>query len=225
MKRVIFYAALCCALMACGGAKTNSESADSKTDASVSETPASAKTTFADFEKGDYKIYALRGKVSNVEYDYKSDGYTRQIAFGSDGHVTADDGEILDLGRNDFENQFVRDANDNIINIDLDEEGFGTSLTYNGKGLLHVYKHTTEESEYEEKFIYNDDCEIVSVSEEYTYYFDEGVGHNTTYNYTIQERDSHGNWTKAKLDKETKHDSGSTEKQSSEITRKITYFD
>ncbi|MCQ2250341.1 MAG: hypothetical protein MJZ66_04455 [Bacteroidales bacterium] len=223
MKKLIIPAVLCCALMACGGAKTNSESADSKTDASATEaaakTEASApkKSQMADFEKGDYKIYALRGKVSKVTYEYD------YIAFNAEGQVI-DDESFLRVGKDGMENNIVRGANGNIISIDVDEEEMGTFLTYNSKGLLERFVHTTDESEYEKVFTYNADDELVSDTTKYTYYFDS-LGYETTCDYTILERDSHGNWTKAKCHTVGKPDEGEPEEVTKEISRKITYFD
>ncbi len=196
MKKLIIPAALCCALMACGG----------------------AKTTFADFEKGDYKIYALRGKVSKVTYEYSF------VEFNNAGQVIKDE-DFLRVGIDGRENNIVRDANGNILTIDLDEEELGTYLKYDDKGMLAEFKHTTDESEYEKTFTYNDDCELVSDGSAFTYYFGEGMGSAINNEYKILERDSHGNWIKAEC--ETSYLEGGFEniEPPQIITRTIEYFE
>ncbi|MCQ2253395.1 MAG: hypothetical protein MJZ61_08090 [Bacteroidales bacterium] len=196
MKKLIIPAVLCCALMACGG----------------------AKTTFADFEKGDYKIYALRGKVSKVSYEYN------HIAFNADGQVI-DDESFLRIGKDGMKNRIVRDAKGNILTIDLDEEEFGSYLTYNDKGMLSEFKHTTDESEYVRTFTYNDDCEVVSEHKDYTYYYDDGMGSSSDYEYSILERDSHGNWIKAECRSSYFEEGVLTEEPPQIITRTIEYFE
>lgn len=63
MKKLLVPAALCCALMACGGAKTNSESADGKQD-SADNIQTEAKTADP-FTMVDGKLYDLKGKVKS----------------------------------------------------------------------------------------------------------------------------------------------------------------
>ncbi len=183
MKRVIFYAALCCALMACGG-------------------------------NGDTMV---NGKAFEVSGRVKR---CNTVEFDENGKVTRFT-NLPDAAK------YFYDDKDRLVRIEyldsvyVDQEPFLTTLsfTYNADG---TFKTVVEDGVCTNKCYYFYDGKNVVESVDTSNCGDEYSTSVTK--CVIENTDDHGNWIKAKLDKSTEY-AGCIEKQSSEITRIITYFD
>ncbi len=204
MKKLIIPVALCCALMACGGAKTNSESADGKQVSADSKQVSADKTEIAaktadPFTMVDGKLYDLKGKVKSceiAEYESEKDGQPLGDPFdevflefdNGDGFCTKNsDKEYKTVKRNGAGQ--VRAFTEYISEYQCD---IWDSLFYNEAGFVERKAFEGIESMSATKFQYSGNILETKVVE-WTGEGENGVNESF---YTILDEDQNGNWTR-----------------------------
>lgn len=198
MKKLIIPVALCCALMACGGAKTNnSASADNQQESAAESTVSATKAD--PYTMVDGKQFDLKGKVKSCDiYEYNS---------GKDGVPLME--ELID------ESHFEFDNGDGFCTKNSNRD-FWTPKR-NGMGQVRAYSSYIEEYQCDiwDSLFYNEAgfvekrvFEGIEGFGEYTYEYSGDILEREVLEsagegecgfmesiYTIQEADDHGNWT------------------------------
>lgn len=200
MKRLIIPAALCCLLTACGGAKTNNDSANTANTAAEAQEEVKVSDPYTMIDGKAFDLKDNVKKCQTVLYYSDENGNPSSakpesdetIEFGPDGKYTkSTQYEIWKCFRNsdgtiqkhtwycgDFGYDFV------------------DSLGYNEAGFP-VLNRCLDMGSCDYKLTYNDQNELVQKYN--TAVYEEGQEGECTVTYKILDRDSHGNWTKRLL--------------------------
>ncbi len=230
MKKLFIPAVICCALMACGGAKTNSESADSKTDASATEVKTDTKKAEDPYTMVDGKIFELKGNVKKCQiFGYYSDengnptGTTPEeettIEFGADGKLSSHSG---------YE-KIIRNDKDQLDKLTWYCGDFGCDFvdqyTCNADGFVVKEKMVNLGSRDWEYELDSNNERAKAASDAQ---FEEGMEGRAEHSYKVLERDEKGNWTKRLVKiKEGEKEMGAADYQWENLTwveiRKIEY--
>lgn len=199
MKKLLIPVALCCALMACGGTKTNSESAGNNQEQAVASQESSA-TKSDPFTMVDGKQFDLKGKVKSCDiYEYNSskDGEPQMEELVEERHLEFDNGDGFFTKNTDRDfwtpkrNGMgqVRAYTSYIQEYQCD---IYDSLFYNEAGFVEKRVFEGIESIGEFTYEYSGDILEKEVLES----AGEGECCAMELFYTILDSDDHGNWTR-----------------------------
>jgi len=138
--------------------------------------------------KGDLGQWALRGPVKSYAYDFDT------IYFNRDGYRVEKNGKLLSSNAED-RTTVQRDSKGRILSIKDDNFDQFTKYQYNANGLLTQYYWERYSRKLTKTYTYNSKGELTKMVWKETGGPQDGTLVRT---YTIQARDSYGNWTKRK---------------------------
>ena len=191
-------AALLITMTACGGKNKNGGDEDSRytTQEELQDEEESEEAGAADVVYGELGIFELRGPVKTCETT--SNGETRHNEFDENGFVTILNGQRL----NKVFPKITRDEQGRMQHCSYDAyDETHCEYTFNDEGLVvSVIDWPYMDGGTTITYTYNDkgECTQIDVQE-------MGMDAEEPYSvrYTIEERDSHGNWTRRKADSAT----------------------
>ncbi|MCQ2250340.1 MAG: hypothetical protein MJZ66_04450 [Bacteroidales bacterium] len=214
MKKLFIPAVLCCALMACGGAKTNSESADSKTDASATEVNYEPKKAEDPYTMVDGKIFELKGNVKKcVVSEFYSDANGNPTGTKPEEETTMEFGADGKISKHSGYEKLVRNSNDKLEKMTWYCSDFGfdfeDQFTCNEAGFL-VSEKIRGLGGITWTYELDDQNERVKAVSEAIY--EEGYEGKNETTLKVLERDDKGNWTKRLLNvKDGQREMGTTD--------------